>query len=599
MEQGGEGLLASEERLRALAKQMRAEGVDADEASRAEAELWERTQHLDGRELVGVIRAFSVFFQLVNTADQHHRVRRRRWRDAEREEAHRAQPESLAAAFAAFAERAVPPERIRSVLDRLSIELVVTPHPTEVSRRTVLAKHMLVAECLDSLDNPSLSPRERRETQERLLEEITILWQSDEMRSARPRVIDEVRRALFFFEEVLFDTTGTVHEELERLLDRHYPGAAPAGGLPALRLLGRRRPGRQPQLHARVAGGGARPARRPRPPDAAGAGAGAGRGHRHLHAHGAGQRGARRLDRRRRGGDARDRRGDGRSQRLRAVPAQAVVRVGAPGPARRAALRAAGRAGGGPGGDAALAGGARRAAPRGAQPGAADAAGADLRLPHRAPRRAPALEPAEGGRRGPRGARRRWRPAGGRADPDAGGSARASLGPRRAPDAGGPLRRDRAHLHRAAPGGARARARGRRDRDRELHPGALRHPGRPGAGHGRRAVPGGGRRLPLRRRPGAPVRDHRRPAPRAGHAARPAAPARVPAQPGGARQPPGGDGRLLRLQQGRRLPCRQLGAAAGPGAPGGRLPPEPRRRWRSSTGAGGRPAAAAAPPTRP
>ena len=230
VEQGGEGLLASEERLRALAKQMRAEGVDADEAAMAEAELWERTQHLDGRELVGVIRAFSVFFQLVNTADQHHRVRRRRWRDAEREEAHRAQPESLAAAFAAFAGRSVPPERIASVLDRLSIELVVTPHPTEVSRRTVLAKHMLVAECLDSLDNSSLSPRERRETEERLLEEITILWQSDEMRSARPRVIDEVRRALFFFEEVLFDTTGTVHEELERLLDRHYPGLRPPVG---------------------------------------------------------------------------------------------------------------------------------------------------------------------------------------------------------------------------------------------------------------------------------------------------------------------------------------------------------------------------------
>ena len=407
VEQGGEGLLASEERLRALAKQMRAEGVDADEAARAEAELWERTQHLDGRELVGVIRAFSVFFQLVNTADQHHRVRRRRWRDAEREEAHRAQPESLAAAFAAFAERAVPPERIASVLDRLSIELVVTPHPTEVSRRTVLAKHMLVAECLDSLDNSSLSPRERRETEERLLEEITILWQSDEMRSARPRVIDEVRRALFFFEEVLFDTTGTVHEELERLLDRHYPGLRPpvgflrygswAGGdqdgnpncTPELvgealdlhtdlahRMLRER-------VRALAAGIGisTRMAQVSEELDASIA------ADERAMPETAAEIGARNASEpyRRKLSFVWERL-DPRGERPYARPAELVEDL----EVMRRSLEAHGGAAAG-----------------GAQPGAADAPGADLRLPHRAPRRAPALGPAEGGRRGPRRARRR------------------------------------------------------------------------------------------------------------------------------------------------------------------------------------------------
>ena len=118
------------------------------------------------------------------------------------------------------------------------------------------------------------------------------------------------------------------------------PGPALPGGLPALRLVGRRRPGRQPQLHARARGRGPRPPQRPGAPDAAGAGARPGRGPRDLHADGAGERGARRLDRGRRARDAGDRRRDRRPQRRRALPAQAVVRVGAPGPAASARTRA-------------------------------------------------------------------------------------------------------------------------------------------------------------------------------------------------------------------------------------------------------------------
>ena len=224
VEQGGESLFETEERLRGLAKSLRGGELAPDEAERLDADLAAEVETLDGHELVGVIRAFSVYFQLVNTAEQHHRVRRRRLRDAEREEAHRAQPESLAAAFADFAAREVPAERLEEILRRLSIELVMTAHPTEIARRTVLAKHMLVAECLDLLDDAGRSPRERRDVVERLLEEITILWQSDEMRSAKPRVIDEVRRSLFFFEQVLYEVVGLVEEELERLLSRHYPG---------------------------------------------------------------------------------------------------------------------------------------------------------------------------------------------------------------------------------------------------------------------------------------------------------------------------------------------------------------------------------------
>jgi phosphoenolpyruvate carboxylase len=225
VEQGGEALFDTEERARDLAKRLRAGGAGGDPDA-LEAELAALAGELSGPTLVGVIRAFSVYFQLVNTAEQHHRVRLRRLRDHEREEERRAQPESLAAALAGMAARGVPRERLASVLGRLSIEPVVTAHPTEMSRRSLLEKHMQVAACLDRLDNPSLSPREHRAVTEELLEIITLLWQSNEMRSSRPRVTDEVRRILFYFDAVLIDATVEVYEELDRLLAAHFPGLA-------------------------------------------------------------------------------------------------------------------------------------------------------------------------------------------------------------------------------------------------------------------------------------------------------------------------------------------------------------------------------------
>lgn len=222
VEQGGEELFAVEERARDLAKRLRSD--DESDGGGLEAELVELAEGLSGPTLVGVIRAFSVYFQLVNTAEQHHRVRLRRLRDREREDERRAQPESLAAAFEAVAQSGLTAEHIKSVLDRLSIEPVMTAHPTEISRRSLLEKHLQVADCLDRRDNPLLSPREQRATTDELLEVVTLLWQSNEMRSAKPRVVDEVRRVLFYFDAVLVDAAVEVYEEMDRLLERHYPG---------------------------------------------------------------------------------------------------------------------------------------------------------------------------------------------------------------------------------------------------------------------------------------------------------------------------------------------------------------------------------------
>jgi phosphoenolpyruvate carboxylase len=232
VEQGGQELFETEERARNLAKELRAEEMADDERDRLETQLVALAEGLSGATLVGVIRAFSNYFQLVNTAEQHHRVRLRRQRDRERESEGRAQGESLAAAIGEMAARGTPADTVRSVLERLAIEPVLTAHPTEISRRSILEKHLQIAGCLDRLDNPTLSPREQRDVTDELLEAITIMWQSSELRSMRPRVVDEVRRTLFFFEEVLFDAAADVFEQADEVLERHFPGLRlPAGSL--------------------------------------------------------------------------------------------------------------------------------------------------------------------------------------------------------------------------------------------------------------------------------------------------------------------------------------------------------------------------------
>ncbi len=225
-EQAGEELLDTEERIRFLTRALRDE-PDPGRQAAIEAQITGIVDGLSPEEVVDVIRCFAIYFQLVNAAEQHHRVRRGRRRDAEREEEDRPQPESLAEAFREIAAEGVSPERLRTALDRLRVELVATAHPTEISRQTVLAKHLIVDACLERLDNAAITPRERRQVMDELLEEITILWQSDHQRAHKPRVTDEATRILYFFERVLVGATIRVHEELESHLRDYAPGLRP------------------------------------------------------------------------------------------------------------------------------------------------------------------------------------------------------------------------------------------------------------------------------------------------------------------------------------------------------------------------------------
>ena len=204
-EQEGEDVLAEEERIRTLSRDARASRSAADRA-----ELERAVSALGVEREATILRAFALYFQLANIAEQHHRVRRRR--EYEREQ--RVPRESLAEAFARLAEAGVPEDAIHEATRGLSLELVLTAHPTEATRRTILAAHIRLERLLEELDDPALSPSRYAGVEARLAEEVTLLWQTDEVRSRRPRVVDEIRNGLWFFEQSLFDVAPALLGDL-------------------------------------------------------------------------------------------------------------------------------------------------------------------------------------------------------------------------------------------------------------------------------------------------------------------------------------------------------------------------------------------------
>ncbi|MBD2844082.1 phosphoenolpyruvate carboxylase [Paenibacillus sp. IB182496] len=214
--QGGEELLDIVERIREMSKTLRAEYVPElyEEFKRTIDSLSPEIRHQ-------VIRAFAIYFQLVNIAEQNHRIRRKR--DYERSAGESVQPGSIESAVQELKEQGIGVEVVRELLAEISLELVMTAHPTEATRRAVMDIHQRMASEVMELDNPTLTHREREKLRERLLNEVLTLWQTDELRDRKPTVIDEVRNGMYYFDETLFEVLPSVYEELERCLDKHYP----------------------------------------------------------------------------------------------------------------------------------------------------------------------------------------------------------------------------------------------------------------------------------------------------------------------------------------------------------------------------------------
>jgi phosphoenolpyruvate carboxylase len=239
-EQESPALFVTEERIRALAKARRAGaarealGIGAAlqlPSQRAAEQLAAEVQALDTDMARGVASAFALYFDLVNLAEETNRVRSLRQRERERHPAPIG--ESVADAIAHLKSRGVTADPLAVLLRDLHIELVLTAHPTEAKRRTILSKVERITRSVHALMNDSdLLPRERAAHLAILRAEITALWLTDRARTARPAVTDEVRTILYFVESVFWEALPRLSADLEAALAEHYPGlSAPPGWL--------------------------------------------------------------------------------------------------------------------------------------------------------------------------------------------------------------------------------------------------------------------------------------------------------------------------------------------------------------------------------
>ncbi|GGM35616.1 phosphoenolpyruvate carboxylase [Paraliobacillus quinghaiensis] len=212
--EGGDELLEKVNKIRSLTESLR-ETND----STVYLQLKQEIDQLKPPLRENVIRAFSVNLHLFNIAEQTYRGRRRREYQAQDDTI--IQPGSLEEGVNTLFKNDVTPEKIGELLEKLSLELVITAHPTEATRRTMLRIHQRIADLLKEWDH-AYTRYAKKVIEETIENEITILWQSSEIRQKKPSVMKEVSNGLYFFDKVLFDVLPSLHQDLEDLLYEKY-----------------------------------------------------------------------------------------------------------------------------------------------------------------------------------------------------------------------------------------------------------------------------------------------------------------------------------------------------------------------------------------
>ena len=168
-------------------------------------------------------RAFTSYFQLVNLAEDNERVRRIRRREAENPDTPRRG--SIREAVGLLADRGVDADGLRSLLARAEVRLVLTAHPTEARRRTVIAKLARVFAVLRDLDERRGLPRDETRARRLIAATVAELWGSDEIRAVTPTVLDEVRANLVYVASTLVEVVPRLYRDLEEAVAEVYPGA--------------------------------------------------------------------------------------------------------------------------------------------------------------------------------------------------------------------------------------------------------------------------------------------------------------------------------------------------------------------------------------
>src|SRR6266571_4543694 len=215
-EQEGEPVFDIIERIRQTSIRFRR---DEDEAARRE--LGDIMDRLSPAEASRIIRAFGYFSHLANIAEDQHRVRRTR---AHAIAASPPRDGSMAHALALARDAGITGDKLWAFLETASISPVLTAHPTEVRRKSLIDREMEVAELLAERDRADLTPAELAANEEGLRRAVLTLWQTSLLRRTRLRVIDEVANGIAYYDYTFFRELPLLYGDLEDALAEFAPG---------------------------------------------------------------------------------------------------------------------------------------------------------------------------------------------------------------------------------------------------------------------------------------------------------------------------------------------------------------------------------------
>lgn len=229
-EQEGQAIFDLVERIRQTAVRFAREGDD-----RVRTELTGLLNGLSKDETMSVIRAFSYFLQLANIAEDQHHIRRRRAHELAGSPAREG---SLARAFEAIRAAGVSPATLALALQNALIVPVLTAHPTEVQRKSILQCQHAIARLLDQRDRLRLTPEEQVENDRDLARLVLTLWQTRLMRPNRLKVIDEVKNGISYFDDTFFTELPRLYGQVEALLSAEGIATETLESLPAFFRIG-------------------------------------------------------------------------------------------------------------------------------------------------------------------------------------------------------------------------------------------------------------------------------------------------------------------------------------------------------------------------
>lgn len=177
---------------------------------------------LDEDTLTQVVRAFSTYFSLVNVAEEASQLQLRRRQIRKGDELWIG---SFDSALHTFIDMGMSAERLQTLLDRLAYIPVITAHPTEAKRRSILYALRRIFLTNEKLSDTRLGKTQRQDVIAELETQIQILWRTNEVRENRPQVRDEIKNGIYYFKESLFDAVPAVYRNLEDRIRDHYPTA--------------------------------------------------------------------------------------------------------------------------------------------------------------------------------------------------------------------------------------------------------------------------------------------------------------------------------------------------------------------------------------